>query len=175
MPKKPWGYIKDTALHWLWGPSAGLTLVPPEAGMQDTRAGTGWPPQHQAPGRSCFSRLAPSLSQHSISHAHLFFWGPHATSHPSSPIFSNLVDVDDVVSLSYGNFSGIRRESHAFYHVALPAVLGVKTKIMSINERQTNKQTNTCLCQKTRRLILRKSVDHFPCLRLEGRLPSFLG
>ena len=55
----------------------------------------------------------------------------------SSPI-SNLVDIDDVVSLSYGNFSGIRRESHALYHVALPAILGVKTKIMSRNEGEKN-------------------------------------
>ena len=59
----------------------------------------------------------------------------------SSPIFSNLVDIDDVVSLSNGNFSGIRRESHALYHVALPAILGVKTKIMSRNEGE--KKTHT--------------------------------
>lgn len=42
-----------------------------------------------------------------------------------TPIFSNLVDIDDVVSLSYGNFSGIRRKSHAFHHVALSAILHV--------------------------------------------------
>lgn len=44
------------------------------------------------------------------------------------PIFSNLVYIDDVVSLSYGNFSGIRRKSHALHHIALSAILRVKKR-----------------------------------------------
>lgn len=96
----------------------------------------------------------------------------HPLPHLSSPIFSNLVDIDDVVSLSYGNFCGIGRESHAFHHVAFPAVLGIKTKLMSTNERK--KKTYACP-DRPRRFILRKWVNHFPSPGLEGRLQSFLG
>lgn len=76
------------------------------------------------------------------------------------------------VCLSYGNFCGIRRESHAFDHVALPAILGIQTKLISMNERE--KKTHTYPDRPTR-FVLRKGVDHFPGPGLEGRLQRFLG
>lgn len=138
------------------GPSAGLTLIPPGMGLQDTWGRQSGDTTEPGSGEFLPPHLTPSLPQRGY------------TSPPpslSSPIFSNLVDIDDVVSLSYGNFSGIRRESHALYHVALPAILGVKTKIMSINDRE--KKTRTCP-KRPRRFILRKGADHCPCLWLEG-------
>lgn len=98
--------------------------------------------------------------------------------HLSSPIFSNLVDIDDVVSLSYGNFCGIRRERHALHHVALPAVLEIKTNLMSMNERE--KKTHICP-DRPRRLILRNGVLHFQRVidwgtghRAHGVFPTFM-
>ena len=41
------------------------------------------------------------------------------------PIIANFVNVDNVVRLSNGNFSRIRREGHALDHVAFLAIFGV--------------------------------------------------
>lgn len=66
-------------------------------------------------------------------------WAIPFSSSLSLPIFSNFVHIDDVVSLSYGNFSGIRRKRHALHHVALSAVLRIKKRRkrgMRISERE---------------------------------------
>ena len=102
--------------------------------------------QQQTPEGPCLP--SPSVAPYAV---HSPFPGEHffplcpSLGHPisqslSSPVFSNLVDVDDVVSLSYGNLSGIRRKSHALHHIALPAILRVKKEKKNKKERKGQKK-----------------------------------
>lgn len=106
----------------------------------------------------------------------LLFWvSPSLTL--SSPIFSNLVDVDDVVSLSYSNFSGIRRKSHALHHIAFPAILRVKKKKKSNEYMWKRKEKRRCMCDYgLQGFVLRKAgTGYFLCVWLESELGTLPG
>lgn len=133
-----------------------IRLGPLPTFLTSCRDGTA---EHLGQGKACRQRqqipksLSPPLLELSslsflflphgdISHASPSLWIHLILQSLSSPIFSNLVDVDDVISLSYGNFSRIWRKSHALYHIALPAVLKTKRKreIMNRYERKKKKR-----------------------------------
>ena len=103
--------------------------------------------QQQTPEGPCLP--SPSMTPYFIHspfpQRHFFLPFPSSLGHPisqslSSPVFSNLVDIDDVVSLSYGNLRGIRRKSHALHHIALPAILRVKKEKKKIRKKEKDRK-----------------------------------